>query len=296
MRPESIRDRLRVSAIHFLNPAPLMWSFEHEPDRSRLSERYQITSDTPAECAAKLAAGSADIGLVPVASLAFTPSLAVIPGCAIAARDRVRSIILVVRNSPAGDPESLTHVRRIALDTASRTSSTYTRILCARFWGIEPEYLPHPPDLDAMLRVADAALLIGDPALLALEDREARELRTGEQLLYLDLAHEWHRYTGTVWVSAFWGVRPEALSATGTLPAQIVEDFQQSRDQGLAHIGDLADEWSLRMAVPRATIHTYLSTNIWYLLDEPCLAGLELFYRYGVECGALPLVPQLRLL
>jgi len=143
-----------------------MWSFEHEPDRSRLSERYVLSSDTPAECAAKLASGAADIGLVPVAALAFTPELDVIPGCVIASRDRVRSIVLVVRGA-----EGIAGVRRVALDTASRTSAAYTRILFARYWKTEPEFLPHEPDLEAMLRVADAALLIGDPALLALEGR-----------------------------------------------------------------------------------------------------------------------------
>ncbi|MGA9985152.1 MAG: MqnA/MqnD/SBP family protein, partial [Acidobacteriaceae bacterium] len=180
-------DRLRVSAIRFLNPAPLMWSFEHDPDRARLAERYILSSDTPAECAAKLASANADIGLVPVSALAFTPTLAVIPGCAIASRDRVRSILLVVRH-----PDGIDGVGRVALDTASRTSAVYTRILFSRFWQVEPKFIEHAPDLDAMLRAADAALLIGDPALFALEDREARQRRTGERLLYLDLAHEWH--------------------------------------------------------------------------------------------------------
>jgi chorismate dehydratase len=232
--------------------------------------------------------------------LAFTPSLAVIPGCAIASKDRVRSILLVAR--PGDDPlasappDSLSHVRRVALDTASRTSAVYTRILFQRFWQIEPAFVPHPPDLEAMLQTADAALLIGDPALFALEDREARQRRTGERLLYLDLAHEWHTLTGTVWVSAFWAARPGAIEASRTPPAQVVDDFQHSRDQGLAHIDALADEWSARIAVPRETIRTYLTENIWYLLDEPALAGLELFYRYGVECGALPLAPTIRFL
>ncbi len=277
-----------------------MWSFDHEPDRSRLSQRYRLSSDTPAECAAKLASGAADIGLVPVSALAFTPSLAVIPGCAIASKDRVRSILLVAR---AGDdplstatPDALSHVRRVALDTASRTSAVYTRILFQRFWQLEPAFIPHPPDLEAMLQTADAALLIGDPALFALEDREARQRRTGERLLYLDLAHEWHTLTGTVWVSAFWAARPEAIEASRTPPAQVIDDFQHSRDQGLAHIDALADEWSARIAVPRETIRTYLTENIWYLLDEPALAGLDLFYRYGVECGALPLAPKIRFL
>lgn len=268
-----------------------MWSFEHEPDRSRLSERYALSSDTPAECAVKLAAGAADIGLVPVSALAFTPSLSVIPGCAIAARDRVRSILLVVRH-----PDGIDGVGRVALDSASRTSATYTRILFSRFWQIEPGFVEQAPDLDAMLQVADAALLIGDPALFALEDRAAREKRTGEKLLYLDLAHEWHTLTGTVWVSAFWAIRPEGLADSRVGPSQIVADFQHSRDAGLRNIDALADEWSSRIALPRSTIRTYLSDNIWYVLDDACLAGLELFYRYGVECGALPLTPVLHFL
>src|SRR5581483_8796679 len=153
-----------------------MWSFDHEPDRSRLAERYDLSSDTPAECAAKLASGAADIGLVPVSALAFTPALSVIPGCTIASQDRVRSIILVVRHS-----DGIDGIARVALDSSSRTSATYTRILFSRFWQIQPAFIEHAPNLEDMLRVADAALLIGDPALFALEDREARERRTGEK-------------------------------------------------------------------------------------------------------------------
>ena len=88
-----------------------------------------------------------------------------------------------------------------------------------------------------MLAVADAALLIGDPALLALEDKDARAARTGEQLLYLDLAHEWHGFTGLPWVSAFWALRPDALEETGACATELVEDLQSSRDHGLAHRG-----------------------------------------------------------
>jgi chorismate dehydratase len=279
---------LRIAAIRFLNPAPLMWDFEHEPAKSVLSERYSIEESTPAECAARLAAGAADIGLTPIAGYAFDPSLAIIPGCAIASLDRVRSILLVVR-----DGHDLSGVRRVALDTSSRTSATYTRILFDRFWKGRPEFVAHAPDLDAMLRVADAALLIGDPALLALEDRERRERETGECLAYLDLAHEWHTLTGTAWVSAFWAVRPQALRDASIEAARVVEDFQRSRDAGLAHVDDLVREWTERIAVPAETIRTYLTENIRYFLDDACLSGMELFYRYGVECGALPGTPKL---
>src|SRR5271156_6391175 len=111
-----------MAAIHFLNPAPLMWDFEHEPERSYLRELYQIGYTTPSGCAAELAAGEADIGLVPVAAYATTPGLRIVPGCTIAALDRVRSILLVVR--PPGEVEA---VRTVAADTSSRTSFAYTR-------------------------------------------------------------------------------------------------------------------------------------------------------------------------
>ena len=282
---------LRIAAINFLNPAPLMWDFEHEPGKSRLAQRYSIHQTTPAGCADELMQGTADIGLVPVATYAFAPSMAVIPGCTIASLGDIRSILLVVRH-----PDSVKGVRTVALDTSSRTSATYTRILFHKYWSDNATFVSHAPDLETMLQVADAALLIGDPALLAIEDRSAREQRTGEKLQYIDLGHEWHALTGTAWVSAFWAVRPEGLRDAGMATAAIVRDFQQSRDNGLAHVDDLVTEWSARLAVPATTIHQYLTRNIHYHLDEACLEGLRLFYQYGMECGALPAVPEVRFL
>ncbi len=286
-----LKRRLRMAAIHFLNPAPLMWDFEHEPRRSDLRERYQIGYTTPSRCARELAAGEADIGLVPVAAHATTPSLLIVPGCAIAALDRVRSIILVVRPE-----QGVGAVRTVAADTSSRTSYAYVRILFNIFWKVPAVFVPHPPVLESMLAVADAALLIGDPALLALEDKEAREARTGERLLYLDLAHEWHGFTGLPWVSAFWAVRSGALEETGARAADLIADLQASRDHGLAHVDDLAEEWSERIAVPRDTIRFYLSSNIHYILDKACLRGLDLFYQLAAECGALPPASALTIL
>jgi chorismate dehydratase len=280
-----------MAAIHFLNPAPLMWDFEHEPERSHLRERYQIGYTTPSRCAAELETGDADIGLVPIAAHATTPSLVIVPGCTVAALDHVRSILLVVRPQ-----EGVSAVRTVATDTSSRTSYAYTRILFDIFWKVPAVFISHRPDLESMLAVADAALLIGDPALLALEDKDARAARTGEQLLYLDLAHEWHSFTGLPWVSAFWAVRSGALQETGVAARQLIEDLQSSRDHGLAHIEELVAEWSARIAVPPATIRFYLTNNIHYILDEACLRGMDAFYRYAAECGALPPAQALTLL
>ncbi|MGC2398700.1 MAG: menaquinone biosynthesis protein [Acidobacteriaceae bacterium] len=280
-----------MAAIHFLNPAPLMWDFEHEPQRTERRLRYQIGYTTPSGCAAELAAGEADIGLVPVAAHATIPSLLIVPGCAIASLDRVRSIILVVRAQ-----QGIEGVRSVATDTSSRTSFAYTRILFEIFWKVPAVFLPHEPHLDAMLAAADAALLIGDPALLALEDKDGRAARTGEDLLYLDLAHEWHTFTGLPWVSAFWALRSGALQETGACAQQVIRDLQTSRDHGIAHVEDLVQEWSGRITVPRDTIRFYLTKNIHYLLDEDCLRGLDAFYRLAAECGALPRASALTLL
>jgi chorismate dehydratase len=288
---KQLKRRIRMAAIHFLNPAPLMWDFEHEPERSRLRERYQIGYTTPAGCAAELAAGEADIGLVPIAAYATTPSLVIVPGCTIAALDRVRSILLVVR-PPAG----VSAVRTVAADTSSLTSCAYTRILFAHFWKVPAVFVPQPPQLESMLAVADAALLIGDPALLALEDREARERRTGERLMYLDLAHEWNTFTGLPWVSAVWALRSGALEETGACAKEMVDELQASRDHGLHHVEELVGEWSERIAVPQDTIRFYLTHNIHYILDDACLRGIAAFYRYAAECGALPAAPPLTLL
>lgn len=266
-----------------------MWDFEHPPEMERLAQHYQIHSSMPSQCAAELADGAADIGLVPVAACATIPGLAIIPGCTVASLDRVRSILLVIRN-----PNGMPAVRRVAADTASRASNAYAQIIFRKFVGIDPEFVPHAPSLDTMLEDCDAAILIGDPALLALENQAARFARTGQHLEYLDLGLEWKRHTGLPWVSALWAVRPDAIAAAQLSPRQVVEDFVQSCDHGRSHIEDLVREWAPLISVPAATIRTYLTENIHYVLDEECLAGMELFFRYAAECGILPPAPPLR--
>jgi chorismate dehydratase len=277
---------LRIAAIDFLNPAPLMWDFEHEPLRSQLALRYQIDRMSPAECANRLAAGSAEIGLVPIAALAINPGLRILPGCVIASKGRVRSLLLVRRAS-----QSLQEIRSVAADTASRATLAYTRILFRHWGNTGAAFLPAIANLDAMLAQADAAILIGDPALLALEDRVHRLERTCEELVYHDLAEEWHRLTGLPFVSAVWCCATQN-PGTPTLASEawdsISQDFIQSRDHGLQNIGALVAEWSSRIPIPEATIRAYLTTNIHYILDEECVEGMRVFFRKAAEAGVLP--------
>ncbi len=265
-----------------------MWDFEHEPGKSSLAQHYDVEWMLPAACAERLALpashpDAADIGLIPVAALATTPGLRIIPGCTIASKYKVRSILLVRRTS-----QPLGNIRTVAADTASRASLAYTQV-CFHLWG-NPNvaFLPHYPDLDPMLDHADAAMLIGDPALYALEERQNREERSSEPLVYHDLAEEWIKLTGTPWVSAVWAIRDTSLQASGRPLDKIAADFTQSRDHGLANIDALVEEWSARLPIPAITIRAYLTSNIFYTLDEECLSGLRNFYKLAEETNVLP--------
>jgi chorismate dehydratase len=286
---------LRVAAIDFLNPAPLMWDFEHPPLASRLAERYKLHYTQPSLCAAELLSGRADLGLIPIAAL--TPELAIVPGCTIASLDRVRSIQLIIKKK-AGKQTSgdgLETIRTVAADTASRSSLAYAEILFRKFAGNHPTFLPAPADPIAMLQRADAAILIGDPALLALESREAVEAAVGP-CLWLDVAHEWRTRTGLPWVAAVWAVRSEALGHSNLTAAQLTEDLQISRDHGLLHIDRLVEEWTPRIAIPPTTIRHYLTQNIHYALNADCIRTIELFRSYAAEAGILPPLPDLHFL
>jgi chorismate dehydratase len=268
--------RLRVSAIRFLNTAPLLWDLEH----TALGRAYDVDYTLPAQCAEQLLAGTADLGIIPAAAYASIPGLRIVPDVAIAARGPVRSIFLFSKLPPE-------QVRSVAVDTSSRTSVALLRILFARHWRNHPEFQPQSPRLVSMLAQADAALLIGDPALQAMA-----ALPPGG-LYVCDLAEEWVRLTGMDFVFAFWALREGVRSGR-----DVATDFRLSRDHGLEpeNLTQTAREWSPRIGLSPEEILRYLTVSIHYHLDAGCLAGLELFYRYAAECGALPGVPRLRFL
>jgi chorismate dehydratase len=266
---------LRISAISYLNTAPLMWDFEH----SNAASGFEISYTLPSQCAAALAAGTADIGIIPAAAYATVPGLLILPGVAIASRRAVRSILLITRKSIA-----LEKIQTVALDTSSLTSIALTKVLFAKFWGGGRTFSSMPPDLDQMLKQHDAGLLIGDPALKI------------DRSLYgtYDLAEEWIRLTGKPFVFAFWAVRQAALK-TADSSLDLAQIFQESRDHGLQpkNLDRIARQWAPRVGLSQAEVCAYLTENIHYYLDAACLEGLQLFYRYAKECRALPAAPAL---
>ena len=252
-----------------------MWDFEHGDAGSHFEISYTI----PSACARALAEGTADIGIIPAAAYTQIPGLQILPDVAIASRRAVRSILLVSK-------VPVEKIRSVALDESSMTSVALAKVLL-RWLGLNPQYESMPPDIEKMLAAHHAALLIGDPALQV--DRTRYHT--------LDLAEEWIRITGKPFVFAFWAVRGEALKESDPaidLPAV----FRNSRDHGLqpANLGTIVDEWSARLNLSAEEVRSYLTQNIHYDLDPECIAGLQLFYRYAGEIGALPAQPELHFL
>jgi len=269
---------LRISAISFLNTAPLMWDFENGDTASGLRQHFEISYTIPSRCAEQLKEGSADIGIIPVAAYTVIPDLLIVPDVAIAAKNKVRSILLVSK-------VAINKIRSVATDDSSRTSAALVEIYLRKFVGLDPGFSRQKPSLKEMLQWHDAALLIGDPALQA---------RTDGYFVY-DLAEEWKRWTGRPFVFAFWAVRKAALEGRAAEP-NIAQVFQQSRGNGLKHIPEIAEAWSPKLSLSPKLIADYLTENVDYGLDAENLEGLRLFYKYGLECGVFSQVPELAFL
>lgn len=281
--------QLRISAISFLNTAPLMWDFENGESADRLRQQFDISYTVPSRCAEQLREGSADIGIIPVAAYTMIPDLVIVPDVAIACKNKVRSILLISK-------VPLDKIRSVATDDSSRTSAALVEIYLRKFVGVDPGFSRQKPDLKEMLQWHDAALLIGDPALQAYASQALRSQLKGH--FVFDMAEEWKRWTGRSFVFAFWAIRKAALEGRGAEPgiAHVAQVFQQSRDNGLKHIPEISAAWAPKLNLSAKLISEYLTENVDYSLDADNLEGLRLYYRYGMECGIFANVPALAFL
>lgn len=245
---------LRVGIVDFLNSRPLAWGFRPETCPPDVEPIY----DTPARLADRLAAGDLDVGLVPVVEAARIDGARVLPGLCIGAVREARSVLLVSRRPIA-------QVRRVALDESSRTSAALVRLLAAERWGIDPEYLSHRPDLDSMLDAADAALLIGDPALRV----DRRDLQIW------DLAAEWRAMTGLPFVFAAWTCR-----AGIELTPDQKRLFTDSLEAGLADLERIVTDAAAETGLDPDLLHRYFTHHLHYRLGPEERAGMDAFLRH----------------
>jgi chorismate dehydratase len=280
--------KLRISIVQYLNTAPLVWGFTNGP----LAGKYDLSFTVPSQCAEALRTGAADIAIIPAIEYQRIPGLVVLPDLAIASQNRVRSLLIIAK-------KPIEQVRSVALDRSSRSTQALTRILAAEHWKIEPEFFETEPDLRVMLEKADAALLIGDPALrvsVAIEKKstvspqgravcQATTLgMTSAEIFHIyDVVGEWRKFTGLPAVMAIWAVRPEVVTP------EVLADFNASRNFGLTQIAAISLEAARELDLPQPALESYLRHNIDFSLGEENRRGLE---RYFHEAEKLGLIPQ----
>lgn len=288
-KEQRIMSKLRISIVEYLNTAPLVWGFVEGP----LADKYDLSFTVPSQCAEALRRGDADIAIIPAIEYQRIDNVVALPGMAIAAKGEVRSILVVARK-----PIEL--ARTIALDSSSRSSAALVRLLAKDLWKISPQFVEATPDPSEMLQQADAALVIGDPALRVALKMEALAGKSpsGEQccqgdpddmpvpgfetLFVYDVAYQWEEMTGKPCVLAIWAARRDVVTP------EIAADFLASKQYGLERIREIAEAASVKLDLPPRALERYLTDNINFDLDEENLAGLRLYFEKAAAAGLIP--------
>ncbi len=280
---------MRISIVEYLNTAPLVRGFTHGPLRGK----YDLSFTVPSQCAEALRSGAVHVAIIPAIEYQRIPDLVILPNLAIASKKSVRSLLLVSK-------KPIQQVTRIALDRSSRSTQALTRILCEKRWRIAPDFFEAAPDLPTMLQDAEAALLIGDPALrLAIASTSRAHCNASGEITFsaslaglpgagslfiYDIVENWRAFTSLPAVLAVWAARREAVTS------ELVQDFQDSLAFGLQHLDAIASEAAAEMQLPAAELRRYLAENIDYHLDEENLRGLARYYDLAAELGLIPRV------
>jgi len=264
--------QLRVGIVDYLNAWPLAWGFMS----GACGDGFEAVYLPPAEVAEQLAVGRLDVGLIPSIEVQRLPDLLVAPGLCVAATHEVQSVILLSRLP-------IERIRRVALDRNSRTSAALVQILLHDLHGLVAEVEVASPDAEEMLSRADAALIIGDPALRI--DRSRYRV--------WDLAAEWRALTGRPFVFAVWAVR-SGLSERQQVT--VSDCLTASLELGLAELDEVSAKATRELDIPTSEALHYLNESLSYRLDDEALAGLADFYRRACARGLIEVPADLEFL
>jgi chorismate dehydratase len=257
---------IAMASVKDLHAAPLNWGLTRGPWQGRM----EVALTSPEECARRLAAKEVAISLLPVTEYQRIPGLQVAPGISVSSFGPVKSVLLLSK-------VPLEEIDSVALDESSPTSAILVRLILERVYDLHPTYITSCPDIKVMLTEQDAALLIGDAAMRAQQDK----------LYVYDLAIEWSRFCGLPFVFAFWAFYPSPEIS------EILPLLVQSKMYGGRCRREIAEALSAMRGISIEAIYEYLHRNVNYELGPSHLAGLNLFYRLAHEQGLLPSIRPL---
>ena len=243
---------LRIGCVAYLNARPLIVPYPGP-----------VTFDHPSALADALVRGALDVALIPVFEALHHPDFPIADGVSIASFGPVLSVFLAYR-------DSLSDVRTVWLDPASRTSVNLCRTIFAEWGGSIPDYRPdNGADPDGPC----ARLLIGNQALAFRE-------RHGAAFRYLDLGEEWTRRTDLPFVFAVWAMRPETPE-----PGRVAAAFRDLARRGRAAIPEIAAHCT---EFSEAFANRYLSEFIRSGLGDAEKQGIARFRQLLQKHALLP--------
>lgn len=246
---------MRIGVVRYANTIPLATGLNrHLPGAA-------IVPETPAAIAEGLAAGTLDVGIVPVAAWADHPEWRVAEGLGIVSDGPVRSVLLMA-NRPIDD------VRRLVTDPASRTSNVLARLWLRERLGREVETVVGGASVEERLAAGDAAAVIGDDALFW----------PGRVLERVDLGGAWRSWTGLPFVFAVW-------AGPGADAPGLAEALRACYEENATRLDVLAREAAPGDPARQALLETYLRHHVRYRLGARERQGMDTYVAWGREAG-----------
>ena len=243
-------DKIRISAVKYANTYPFIYGLEE----SGFDKKVLLETDHPADCAAKLINGKADIGLIPVATLPLMKESHIISDYCIGANGNVKTVLLLSNCS-------FDEIETIYLDYRSRSSVMLSKVLAKNYWNREFRWMNTSKGFDFRnIGMTEAVVLIGDQCF------EYKKSFRNE----IDLAGEWKNFSGLPFVFACW-------TSNRLLDREFIEEFNQALKLGLNNISKVVKKFGKSGIIQGDILHEYLTENIDYNLDDKKRQGLELF-------------------
>jgi chorismate dehydratase len=271
--------RPRLGHIQFLNCLPLYYGLV----KSDALLDVDLVKAPPRRLAEMLVAGELDAAPIPAIEYArHADDLVLIPDISISSDGEVQSILLLSKL-----PAETLGGRLVALTDTSRTSQVLARILLAKHWEADAEYVEMPSDLASMMRDADAALLIGDDAL--------RAFYTPTDLLKYDLGTEWKAYTGLPMVYAVWAVRRDYAERNAESVTRLDWALNESMRYSAEHADAVAEYAARWEPMPVSFFASYFDA-LRFRFGDRYREGMARYFSEAHAIGQLQRVPEVRLL
>lgn len=240
--------KINVSIVSYTNSKPFLYGLQN----TAVKKEIVLSLDTPADCARKLIAGHAQVGLVPVAAIDKIKNARLITDYGIAAVGKVDSVLLL---SDVPLPE----IKTVLLDYQSMTSVKLMKVLAKKFWKKNFVYENASKGYEKEIKNNTAGVVIGDRAL---------EIKSNFRCAY-DLSEGWFNYTQLPFVFAVWVTNTQ-------LKQEFTDRFNNALKHGISNIDAVVTQLLAIQSYNFDVAH-YLHHSIEYFLTEVMKLGMNKF-------------------